>query len=62
MTAFLIAAGTIFGLIVIAHVARIVVEPHMARDPWYWLLTLAAAALSAWAWGLIWKTRRQRGP
>jgi hypothetical protein len=58
MKAFLITAGTVFGLVVVAHIARIVAEPQMAREPWFLALTLAAAALSAWAWWLVWKSRQ----
>ena len=57
MKPFLITAGTVFGLVVVAHVARIVAEPQIAREPWFLALTLAAAALSAWAWWLVWKLR-----
>ncbi len=53
MKAFLITAGTVFGLIVIAHLARIVAEPNMAREPWFWALTILAAALSGWAFRLV---------
>ena len=58
MKAFLIVAGSVFGLIVCAHIARIAVEPNMVRDPWFWLLTIVAATLSAWAWRLVWRMRR----
>jgi len=58
MKAFLIVAGSVFALGVVAHIARITVEPGMARDPWFWLLTIVAAALSAWAWRLVWQMRR----
>ena len=54
MKAFLITAGVVFALIVIAHIVRFVVEPERARDPFFWLLTLLAAGLSAWAWRLAW--------
>ena len=57
MRPFLITAGSVFGLVVVAHVARIVAEPQMAKEPWFLALTLAAAALSAWAWRLVWKSR-----
>jgi hypothetical protein len=65
MKPFLIAAGTVFGLVVIAHIARIAGEPEMARDPWFWLLTILSAALSGWAWRLLWtsskRSEQQRG-
>jgi len=60
MKSFLIVVGAVFGLIVVAHLARMVVEPHLVRDPWYWLLTIVAAVLSAWAWRLLWRTRSSR--
>ena len=62
MRSFLITAGTVFGLIVAAHIARIAAEPGMAKDPWFWLLTLIAAALSGWAWRLLWRSRASKGP
>ena len=60
MKPFLITAGAVFGLIVIVHIARIAVEPHMAGEPWFWLTTAIAAALSAWAWRLLWLSRASR--
>ncbi len=54
MKAYLITTGSLFGLIVLAHILRIIEEgPHLARDPWYILLTLAAGAVSLWAWRLL---------
>jgi hypothetical protein len=61
MKPFLITVGTAFALIVVAHIARVAVEPDMAKDPWFWLLTLIAAGLSAWAWRLVWSTRKAPG-
>lgn len=54
MKAYLITTGTVFGLITLAHVLRVIVEGGgLARDPWFVLLTLIAAALSFWAWRLL---------
>ena len=51
MKAYVVTSGSIFGLIVLAHLLRIVAEgSHVARDPVFILLTLAAASLSFWAW------------
>lgn len=62
MKAYLITSGTIFGLITLAHVARVVWEnPHLGREPWFVLLTLLAAALSVWAWILIGKCSPRKG-
>jgi hypothetical protein len=57
MKPFLITVGTVFALIAMAHIARIVAEPHLAREPWFLLLTIIAAALSAWSWRLWWTSR-----
>jgi hypothetical protein len=60
MKAFLVTAGTVFGLITLAHIGRVIAEgPHLATDPVFILLTLLAAGLSAWAWRLFW-TRDRR--
>jgi hypothetical protein len=58
MKAFLITAGTVFGIIVVLHILRMGAEPQMAREPWFWALTVLSAALSLWAWRLVWKLRR----
>jgi len=61
MKAFLATVGTVFGLVVVAHLARIAEEPDMAREPWFWLITVIAAALSVWAWRLFWISRGPGG-
>jgi hypothetical protein len=54
MKTYVMTTGAAFGLIALAHVARIVVEgPRLATDPGFILLTLAAVALSVWAWRLL---------
>jgi len=58
MKAFLATMGSVFGLVVVAHVVRVGVEPHLVRDPWFWLITVVAGALSLWAWLLLWRSRR----
>jgi hypothetical protein len=59
MKAYVITTGAVFGLLTLAHIWRIIAEPHLARDPWYILITVAAAALSLWAWRLL-SSRRGR--
>jgi hypothetical protein len=49
MRAYVLTSGSIFGLIALAHVGRIFVEPHVLSEPLWILLTLAAAGLSVWA-------------
>jgi len=59
MKAYLITTGLVFALIVVAHVWRIVAESRdLATEPDFIVLTLAAAAMSAWAWRLLWRSRR----
>ena len=43
-------AGAVFGLLTLVHIWRIIVEPHLATDPWFILITLASAALCFAAW------------
>jgi len=46
--------GAVFGLLTLAHVLRIIEEgSHLARDPWYVLITMAAGALCLWALRLL---------
>ena len=56
MKAYVMTTGAVFGLITLAHIWRVIVEPHLAREPWYVLLTLAAAALCLWAVRLLWRS------
>lgn len=54
MKAYLLVTGTVFGLIVLAHLARLFSEgTHMLTEPWWVALTLAAAGLSIWAFRLL---------
>lgn len=59
MKAYLIASGTVFGLIALAHIARIILEHwHLATDPVFMLLTVFAAGMCGWAFWLLWKLRQ----
>ena len=50
MKAYVMTSGTIFGLITLAHLLRIFEEGrHLARDPWFVLITAFAASLCFWA-------------
>jgi hypothetical protein len=62
MKAYLITTGGLFGLITLIHLWRIVDEwPRLATDPWYLLLTVAAASLCLWAWRLVRLSARTAG-
>jgi hypothetical protein len=58
MRSYVIVAGVLFGLLAVVHLWRMVVEPHLARDPWFLLMTIAAAALSIAAWRVVRRSRR----
>jgi hypothetical protein len=52
--AYLVTTGTVFGLITVAHIWRVITESTaLARDPWFILVTLLAAGLCAWAFRLL---------
>jgi hypothetical protein len=54
MRAYVITTGTVFGLIVLAHISRAIAEgPALVKDPIYIVTTLAAVALSLWAWRVL---------
>ena len=59
MKAYLITTGTVFALITLAHLFRAYAEGwHLATDPVFILLTVAAAGLSCWAWRLLRRSSR----
>jgi hypothetical protein len=50
MKAYVITTGAVFGLLTVAHVVRMFLErPRLGDEPWYIVITLASAALCAWA-------------
>jgi tetrahydromethanopterin S-methyltransferase subunit E len=54
MKAYVVTTGVVFGLLVVAHIWRVIVEnPALAKDPAYIVITIAAAALCLWAWRLL---------
>jgi hypothetical protein len=54
MRAYLITTGTLFALIAVAHVWRVVAESRaLATDPWFVALTVLSLALSWWALRLL---------
>jgi hypothetical protein len=53
MKAYVITTGIVFALLALVHVARVVAEGwHVARDPFFTLITAASAGLSLWAFRL----------
>jgi hypothetical protein len=57
MRAFLMAAGTVFSLVVLAHVLRYIQEGPRVLTPWWIAATIVAAGLSVWAWILAARPR-----
>lgn len=54
MKAYLITTCTVFGLITVAHIWRAIAEgPHLAKEPWFILLTLLGVALFFWGAHLL---------
>lgn len=54
MKAYVMTTGSVFGLIVGAHVLRAAAEgPRVATDPFFILTTAIAAALGVWAWRVL---------
>jgi hypothetical protein len=54
MKTYVITTGAVFGLLTLAHIWRGLVEgPNLAKDPWFVLITVAAAGLCVWAWRLL---------
>jgi hypothetical protein len=52
--AYIITTGAVFGLITLAHIARVFAEgARLATEPLFVLLTVAAAALCFWACRLL---------
>jgi tellurite resistance protein TehA-like permease len=50
MKAYVVTTGSAFGLLVVAHVWRMIEEgPRLARDPVFVAFTVAAAVFCVWA-------------
>lgn len=58
MKVYLAVTGSVFGLLAIVHVWRMVVEGSVMHNPWFLLITAIAAALSIWSWRLFLTSRR----
>jgi len=54
MKAYVMTSGAVFGLITLAHLVRMIVEGmHLATEPIFVLLTIAAGSLCVWAWRVL---------
>jgi hypothetical protein len=56
MKAYVITTGTVFGLIFVAHIWRVIAEgSRLATEPGFALLTAFVAALCGWSMRLLWR-------
>jgi hypothetical protein len=54
MRAYIVTTSIVFGLLVLAHIARGIAEgPHVVKDPFFMLSTFVAAGLCVWACRLL---------
>jgi hypothetical protein len=54
MKAYIMTTGTLFGLLVVAHIWRAIEEgPAQAKDPWFILIAVTGAVLCLWAWRVL---------
>jgi hypothetical protein len=54
MKAYLLTTGTVFALVTVAHVWRMVAESSsLARDPGFLSITAITTGLAVWAWRLL---------
>ncbi len=59
MKAYIMTSGAVFGLLTLAHIWRAIEEgPGLAKDPWFVVITVFAAALCLWALRLLWRSPR----
>jgi hypothetical protein len=59
LKAYVISTGAVFGLLTLAHIWRMIEErQQLATEPWFVVITLAAAALCVWALRLLWRWPR----
>jgi len=59
MKAYVMTTGVVFGLLTLAHLLRMIVEGrHVATNPLFVLLTVAAGSLCFWAWRLARQSTR----
>lgn len=49
MKSYVATTGTLFGLLTIVHIWRATQEKQLVTEPWYILITVAAAVLCVWA-------------
>jgi hypothetical protein len=60
MKAYLVVTSTVFGLLTVIHLWRVVAEStRLAADPFFLAITLLSAALCVWACRLLFTSRTE---
>ena len=60
MKAYVMTTGVVFALLTLAHLLRIFMEwPHVVREPFFLLITIAAGGLCLWAWRVLRLSKRR---
>ena len=49
MKAYVLTTGILFALLVLAHIWRAIIEPHLVRDPAFLGMSLLCVGLSGWS-------------
>jgi hypothetical protein len=49
MRPYVIVTGVLFGLVTLAHIWRLTEEPDLLKQPFFIVITLAAAAMCLWS-------------
>ena len=58
MKSYVTVTGVMFGLLAVVHVWRVLEEGmHVLTNPWWVVMTAAAAGLCLWAGRLLWLDR-----
>lgn len=57
MKTYLAVTATLFALLTVAHIWRLVVESSIASDPWFLVTTVLSAALCVWGARLFLRAR-----
>ena len=54
MKSYVMTTGAVFGFLLLAHIWKAIDEgPRLAKDPWFVVFTILAAAFVLWAWRLL---------
>jgi hypothetical protein len=60
MRSYVAITGTVFALLVLAHIVRVMQEVHLAREPFFLVATAIALVFAIWAGRLLWRRTSAR--